>query len=159
MTVVLCCKLTRLHWVCNQQQLICHRDCKRNLQPTSQALLILFTAQKAAAATAWHRSTRAAFFLYRTTRCLQGSVPRANGNSLELSPTETLSAPCNLCMQTWLPPPLTGGRMSGSWGAAGSSELQTSPNSLQIPQGGSQHAHCLLTLTWHFSFPCDGKSN
>lgn len=40
------------------------------------------------------------------------------------------------------------------WVSAGASpgtrEVQASPNSLQVPQGGLQHVHCLSTLTWHF---------
>lgn len=69
---VLCCKLMTLHWVCNQQQLTHHRGYKRNLQPTSQALLIPFTKQRATAAMPCTNTQLS--IQKQGWRCLQDSV-------------------------------------------------------------------------------------
>lgn len=173
MAVVLCGKLTRLHWVCNQQQLTCHRGCKRNLLPSSQSPLIFFTALKATvpmSCTDTQSSLLSSNRAWDVCRALSpkpksktSSVPTLTLGSVEDSSELLVSHRNLLCvLHVWplcQPDQLEGECLYSllycsqqQWGAG-------CLNSPQTPQGGSQHSHCLLPQPGiSLTFPHDGKT-
>lgn len=155
MAAVLCCKLTRLRWVCNQQQLTCHRGCKRNLLPASQAPLIFSTAPKATVAMSCTDTQRVLFCAAAGLGLSAGLVPQdkvTTGSAEQDSPEVLVSHRSLLCVLPSIHTPCQPDQLQGgcSW-AAPSTVRCRQPEPPTDPQGESQPAHCLSTPTWHFS--------